>query len=122
MLWGNLFMRGEWEYVKFLSVKNTVVQANNLRAQSATSSDPHNARTDLTANTAAVSDAAAVREPAQSMKIYGDTKSGNCLKVKWVCDRLALPYTWVDVDTLKRETRTTQFSSSTARAGADRRA
>ena len=32
MLWGNLFMRGEWEYVKFLSVKNTVVQANNLRA------------------------------------------------------------------------------------------
>jgi len=43
------------------------------------------------------------------MKIYGDTKSGNCLKVKWVCDRLALPYTWVGVDTLKRETRTTQF-------------
>lgn len=32
MLWGNLFMRGEWEYVKFLSVKNTVVQSNNLRA------------------------------------------------------------------------------------------
>ena len=35
------------------------------------------------------------------MKIYGDTKSGNCLKVKWVCDRLALPYTWIDVDTVK---------------------
>jgi outer membrane immunogenic protein len=32
MMWGDLFMRGEWEYVKFLSVKNTVVQANNLRA------------------------------------------------------------------------------------------
>jgi opacity protein-like surface antigen len=32
MLWGNLFMRGEWEYVKFLTVKNTAVQANNLRA------------------------------------------------------------------------------------------
>jgi glutathione S-transferase len=43
------------------------------------------------------------------MKIYGDTNSGNCLKVKWVCDRLALPYTWVGVDTLKRETRTPQF-------------
>jgi glutathione S-transferase len=43
------------------------------------------------------------------MKIYGDTKSGNCLKVKWVCDRLGLPYSWIDVDTLKRETRTTQF-------------
>ncbi|HEV7880462.1 glutathione S-transferase family protein [Bradyrhizobium sp.] len=43
------------------------------------------------------------------MKIYGDSKSGNCLKVKWVCDVLALPYTWIDVDTLKRETRTTPF-------------
>ena len=43
------------------------------------------------------------------MKIYGDTNSGNCLKVKWVCDRLALPYTWIDVDTLKGETRTTEF-------------
>jgi glutathione S-transferase len=43
------------------------------------------------------------------MKIYGDTKSGNCLKVKWVCDKLALPYGWIDVDTRKGETRTTQF-------------
>jgi glutathione S-transferase len=43
------------------------------------------------------------------MKIYGDTNSGNCLKVKWVCDRLALPYTWVAVDTLKGETRTADF-------------
>lgn len=43
------------------------------------------------------------------MKIYGDTKSGNCLKVKWVCDHLALPYDWVGVDTLKGETRTTEF-------------
>ena len=43
------------------------------------------------------------------MKIYGDTNSGNCLKVKWVCDRLALPYTWIAVDTLKGQTRTTEF-------------
>ena len=43
------------------------------------------------------------------MKIYGDTSSGNCLKVKWVCDRLALPYSWIDVDTTKRETRTSEF-------------
>jgi glutathione S-transferase len=43
------------------------------------------------------------------MKIYGDTNSGNCLKVKWVCDRLALPYEWIGVDTLKGETRTTEF-------------
>jgi glutathione S-transferase len=43
------------------------------------------------------------------MKIYGDINSGNCLKVKWVCDRLALPYTWIDIDTRKRESRTPQF-------------
>jgi glutathione S-transferase len=43
------------------------------------------------------------------MKIYGDTSSGNCLKVKWVCDHLALPYVWVAIDTLKQETRTQEF-------------
>jgi glutathione S-transferase len=43
------------------------------------------------------------------MKIYGDINSGNCLKVKWVCDHLALPYTWIAVDTLKGETRTAEF-------------
>ncbi|HET6839741.1 MAG TPA: glutathione S-transferase family protein [Bradyrhizobium sp.] len=43
------------------------------------------------------------------MKIYGDVNSGNCLKVKWVCDRLALPYTWIATDTLKGETRTASF-------------
>jgi glutathione S-transferase len=43
------------------------------------------------------------------MKIYGDTSSGNCLKVKWVCDHLALPYVWVAIDTLKQQTRTQEF-------------
>ena len=43
------------------------------------------------------------------MKIYGDRQSGNCLKVKWVCDRLALPYDWIEVDTLRSETRTPEF-------------
>jgi glutathione S-transferase len=43
------------------------------------------------------------------IKIYGDSNSGNCLKVKWVCDRLARPYRWVEVDMLKGETRTAQF-------------
>jgi opacity protein-like surface antigen len=31
-LWGNVFMRGEWEYIKFLSVKDTTVSMNSLRA------------------------------------------------------------------------------------------
>jgi glutathione S-transferase len=43
------------------------------------------------------------------MKIHGDRNSGNCLKVKWVCDRLSLPYAWIDVDTLKGDTRTSEF-------------
>ena len=43
------------------------------------------------------------------MKIYGDSNSGNCLKVKWVCDHLRKPYAWVAVDTMKGETRTAAF-------------
>jgi glutathione S-transferase len=43
------------------------------------------------------------------MKIYGDIKSGNCLKVKWVCDHLRIPYQWIDVDTLNGGTRTNEF-------------
>ncbi|MES2752347.1 MAG: glutathione S-transferase family protein [Pseudomonadota bacterium] len=43
------------------------------------------------------------------MKIYGDLKSGNCLKVKWVCDKLKRRYTWVEIDTLKNENRTPEF-------------
>ena len=43
------------------------------------------------------------------MKIFGDSNSGNCLKVKWVCDRLKLPYNWVEIDTMKGESRTPAF-------------
>lgn len=43
------------------------------------------------------------------MKIYGDTNSGNCLKVKWVADHLHLPYDWIEVDTLKGGSRTAEF-------------
>jgi outer membrane immunogenic protein len=31
MMWGGLFARGEWEYVKFLSVKDTSVTLNSFR-------------------------------------------------------------------------------------------
>jgi glutathione S-transferase len=44
-----------------------------------------------------------------AMKIYGDSNSGNCLKVKFVCEHLAIPYTWIEIDTRKRQTRTTEF-------------
>jgi glutathione S-transferase len=28
------------------------------------------------------------------MKIYGDDRSGNCLKVRWTCDHLGITYEW----------------------------
>jgi len=43
------------------------------------------------------------------IRIYGDGNSGNCLKVKWVCDALALPTTWIDVDTTTGGSRTVEF-------------
>jgi glutathione S-transferase len=43
------------------------------------------------------------------MKIYGDSISGNCLKVKWTADFLGLPYEWIEVDILKQESRTPQY-------------
>jgi glutathione S-transferase len=43
------------------------------------------------------------------LTIYGDSNSGNCLKVKWGSDALALPYTWVEIDTMKGGSRTDAF-------------
>ena len=44
-----------------------------------------------------------------ALTIYGDSISGNCLKVKFVCDRLAIPYRWIETSVLKGETRTPEF-------------
>jgi glutathione S-transferase len=44
-----------------------------------------------------------------SLTIYGDKVSGNCLKVKWVAERLGRPFAWIDVDVMKAETRTPAF-------------
>jgi glutathione S-transferase len=44
-----------------------------------------------------------------TLRIYGDSKSGNCLKVKWTAERLHLPYEWVELDILKAESRTPDF-------------
>jgi glutathione S-transferase len=49
------------------------------------------------------------QERRLAMKIYGDSNSGNCLKVKWVCDYLALPHDWVEMDTVRGDTRTSEF-------------
>ena len=43
------------------------------------------------------------------MRIFGDSISGNCLKVKWTADHLRLSYEWVEIDVLKAGTRTPEF-------------
>ncbi len=43
------------------------------------------------------------------MKIYGDSKSGNCLKVRWTAERLGMAFDWIEVDIMLGETRTPAF-------------
>ena len=44
-----------------------------------------------------------------ALTVYGDSISGNCLKVKFVCDRLGIAYRWIETSVLKGETRTAEF-------------
>ena len=44
-----------------------------------------------------------------AMQVYGDSISGNCLKVKWTADHLGLVYDWIETDVLKAQTRTPEF-------------
>jgi glutathione S-transferase len=43
------------------------------------------------------------------IRIFGDSISGNCLKVKWVAERLGVAHEWIEIDILKGETRTDEF-------------
>jgi glutathione S-transferase len=43
------------------------------------------------------------------MLVYGDVRSGNCLKVKWTADYLGRPYDWTHVDVMVGGSRTPQF-------------
>ena len=44
-----------------------------------------------------------------ALKIYGDSRSGNCYKLKLICALLELPYEWINIDILKGETRSESF-------------
>jgi glutathione S-transferase len=44
-----------------------------------------------------------------AMLIYGDSRSGHCLKVRWPAARLGLPFQWREVDVLSGFTRTPEF-------------
>jgi glutathione S-transferase len=43
------------------------------------------------------------------MRIYGDSISGNCLKVKWVVNHLGLPYEWIETDIMQGQSRTPAY-------------
>lgn len=43
------------------------------------------------------------------LTVYGDNRSGNCLKVKWLLDRLRRDYRWVETDVLSGVTRSPEF-------------
>ena len=44
-----------------------------------------------------------------TLTIYGDSISGNCLKVKWTADHLGIPYEWIETGVLDGQTRTPDF-------------
>lgn len=43
------------------------------------------------------------------IKLYGSSVSGNCLKPKWVLDRLGVAYEWIETDSFDGSTRTPEF-------------
>ncbi|MDX1403010.1 MAG: glutathione S-transferase family protein [Woeseiaceae bacterium] len=45
----------------------------------------------------------------KELKVYGDSRSGNCYKIRLLCSELSLDYDWQEVDILAGETRTPQF-------------
>jgi glutathione S-transferase len=48
------------------------------------------------------------------LKIYGDSKSGNCYKLKMLCAEMQIEYDWHEVDILAGETRTPEFLAMNA--------
>jgi len=43
------------------------------------------------------------------MRVYGTSQSGNCHKVRMALEALRLPYEWTEIDSVRGETRTSQF-------------
>jgi len=44
-----------------------------------------------------------------TLRIFGDSISGNCLKVKWTAQRLRLTHEWIETSVLRGDTRTPEF-------------
>jgi glutathione S-transferase len=45
----------------------------------------------------------------EAITLYGSSDSGNCLKGRWVAERLGVPVTWIEINTFTGETRTPEF-------------
>jgi glutathione S-transferase len=43
------------------------------------------------------------------LTLYGDSISGNCLKTKWVAERLHIPFDWVETSVVHGDTRKPDF-------------
>src|SRR5579872_4209719 len=48
-------------------------------------------------------------EGAMAITIFGDSTSGNCMKVKWTCERLHIAHDWIESSVMERATRTEAF-------------
>ena len=46
---------------------------------------------------------------SDAMKVYGSSDSGNCLKVKWIAERLGVPFEWIETSSFTGVTRTPEF-------------
>jgi len=43
------------------------------------------------------------------LRIYGESISGNCLKVKWICDLVGISYEWIETSVVAGDTRKPAF-------------
>ncbi len=50
----------------------------------------------------------------EKLKIYGDSRSGNCYKLQLLCSEMGVDYDWQEVDILAGNTRTPQFLAMNA--------
>jgi glutathione S-transferase len=50
----------------------------------------------------------------EKLKIYGDSKSGNCYKIQLLCAEMRIEYDWEEVDILAGDTHTPQFLAMNA--------
>ena len=65
--------------------------------------------TALPINAAVEMESGFTKQNKQTMRIYGDLSSGNCLKVKYTADFLGLDYDWTPVDIMQGESRAPDF-------------